>query len=209
MYVVIGVAAMAGGGQIFLHHAIGMAGATGQFRVVMAQREIGSIVVEYVFVPAIHRVATIALLAVFPGVDIRRFVATDAGGFLKLITLAGMAARAGNLCMQAAQVETGGGVVKLFARLPALGGVTGFALRTQRFFMEIIFFVAVHALGFGIAKFLALFVTAIAGERRVFALQGKARPLVAEGIDRHSDDVRIAPQVIGVASVTGFDAGLG
>ena len=90
MDIVIGMTAMAGGGQIFLHHPIGVAGTTGQFRMMMSQREIRRVVVEYMFIPTFHRVAAVALLAVFTRMNIRRFVTTYAGGFLKLIALTGV-----------------------------------------------------------------------------------------------------------------------
>ena len=208
MDVVIGVAAMAVGGQILLHHSVGMAGSAGQFRMMMPQREIRRIVVENMFIPTIYRVATITLLAIFAGVNIRRLVTADASGFLKLITLARVTPGTGNFSMHAAQVEAGGGVVELFALLPALRGMAGFAFGTQGFFMEVICFVTAHALRFSIAEFLTLFMTAGAGEGRVFAFQWKACPLVAEGIDRHCNNVGIAAQVIGMASVTRLDAGL-
>ena len=75
--------------------------------------------------------------------------------------------------------------------------------------MEVIFEVTARALGLGVAKLLIFLVAAATSERRVLAFQREARPLVAEGINGHSDDVSIATQVIGVTRLTGLDTGLG
>lgn len=121
MDVAVGVTTVAGRGDIFLDDAIGMAGATGQLRVMVAQRKIGGVVVEHALIPAVHRVAGVTLLAVFSSVDIGGLVTTDAGGFLKLIALPGVTTAARHLSVFAAQIEAGGGVVELLAFLPTLG----------------------------------------------------------------------------------------
>lgn len=102
MNVTIGMAAMASGRQVFLHHTIGVAGATGQVCVAVSQGEIRGVVVEHTLVPPVHRVAAIALLAVFTRMHIRRLMAAHAGGFFKLIALAGVTATTSHFCMETA-----------------------------------------------------------------------------------------------------------
>lgn len=175
----------------------------------VSQGEIRGVVVEHTLVPAVHRVAAIALLAVFTRMHIRRLMAAHAGGFFKLIALAGVTAATSHFCMETAQSKTGSGVIELQPLLPAMRGMTGAAFAPEGFFMEVIFEVAARALGLGIAKLLTFLVAAATSECRVFAFQRKACPLVAESINGHSDDVGIATQVIGVTGLTGLDTGLG
>ena len=119
--VAVGVTTVAGRGQVFLDYAIGVTGAAGQLRVMVAQRKIGGVVIENALLPTVDRVAGVTLFAVFASVNIGGFVAADAGGFLKLITLTGVTTAARHLSVFAAQIEAGGGVVELLAFLPALG----------------------------------------------------------------------------------------
>lgn len=165
MYVAVGMAAVAGHGGIFFDHTVGMTGATRQLRMVMTQGEIRAVVIENPLVPAVHRVAGFTLFAVFPGVHVGRFVAAHTGGLFKLIALAGVTAAAGHLAVQALKFETGGRVIELLALLPSLRRVAATALRAERAFVEVVLLVAARALGFGVAKFLALFMATGTGQR--------------------------------------------
>lgn len=51
--VAIGVTTVAGRGEVFLDNTIGVTGATRQFRVMVAQREISGVVVENALIPAV------------------------------------------------------------------------------------------------------------------------------------------------------------
>lgn len=128
--ITIGVTAMASGRQVFLHHTIGVAGATGQVCVAVSQGEIRGVVVEHTLVPTVHRVAAIALLAVFTRMYIRRLMAAHTGGFFKLIALTGVTATTSHFCMETAQGKAGGGVIELQPLLPAVGGMTGATFAT-------------------------------------------------------------------------------
>ena len=98
--IVVGVTAVAIHRRGFLHHTIGVACAARQFFMLMGQGKVRGAMVKNAFVPAVDGVAGITLLAVFASVHIRRFMATDTGGFLKLITLSNVAPAAGHLPVQ-------------------------------------------------------------------------------------------------------------
>lgn len=98
-------------------------------------------------------------------------------------------------------------MIEFQALLPAVRLVAGLTFRAQCAFMEIIFFMAARALGFSIAEFCAGFVAALTRQRRMFALQRKAGELMTKSVDRNSDNVGIAAEVIGMAGITRFDAG--
>lgn len=149
--------------------------------------------------------AGVTLFAVFAGVDIGGLVAADAGGFLKLITLAGVATAACYLRVFTAQIEAGGGVVELLPFLPALRCMAGFALGAQGALVEVILLVTARALRFRIAEFFALLVTIGARQGGVAAFQGEARPFMAECVYGNAHYVCIAAEVIGVTGIAGFD----
>ena len=94
------------------------------------QGEIRGVVVEHTLVPTVHRVAAIALLAVFTRMYIRRLMAAHPGGFFKLIALTGVTAATSHFCMETAQGKAGGGVIELQPLLPAVGGMTGATFAT-------------------------------------------------------------------------------
>lgn len=164
MYVAVGVAAVAGHGRIFLDHTVGMAGAAGQFRVLMTQGEIRAVVIENPLVPAVHRVAGFTLFAVFPGVHVGRLVATHAGSLFKLIALASVASAAGHLAVQPLKLESCRRMIELLAFLPPLRRVAATAFRAERALVKVVLLVATGALGFGVAKFLALFMATGTGQ---------------------------------------------
>lgn len=205
MDVAVGMTAVAGGGDIFLDYAVGMTGATGQFRVMVAQWKIRSVVIENALFPAVYRMARITLLAVFSGMDIGSLVAAGTGGFLKLIALAGVTAAACYLRVFSSKIEAGNGMVELLAFLPALRRMAGFALGAQCALVEVILLVTARALRFRIAEFFALLVTIGARQGGVSTLQGEARPFMAECIYGNAHYVCIAAEVIGVTGIAGFD----
>lgn len=85
--------------------------------------------------------------------------------------------------------------------------MTGFALGTEGAFVEVIFLVTAGALRFRIAEFFALLVTIGARQGGVSTFQWKTRPFMAERVYGYAHYVRIAAEVVGVTSVTRFDAG--
>lgn len=176
---------------------------------VMPQRKVGGVVIENPLVPSLHRVASVTLLTIFPGVHICRLMAANASRLFKLVALAGVAAAAGHLSMAAVQIKAGGGVIKLLTLLPTVGRMAGSTLGAERAFMEVVLLVTAGAHRFGVTKLRAFCVAAGTGEGGVFALQREASPLVAEGVDGDRDDIGIAAQVIGMTCVTRLDARLG
>lgn len=96
MDIVVRMAAVTGQRVIALHHPVAVAGATRQFAVTMHQGKVCGVVIENEVIPAIHRMAGIALLAILARMHVRCLVAAHTGGFLKLVPLAYMATAAGD-----------------------------------------------------------------------------------------------------------------
>jgi hypothetical protein len=93
--------------------------------------------------------------------------------------------------------------------LPGFRVMTGGAVLSQLALVRFLRLVARHAFARGLAEFLAVLVTTVAGNDRVRIPQRKVSGFVTEGLPVEFHDVSITPLMLHVtgAALSGFDAG--
>jgi len=178
-----------------------MAVVAGDLLVHAFQRETGLLVIELGGLPPLRRVALAALGAPLPVVHVIRLMAGAA--FLRRVAIAIAEVAGGALDLGVLVVQRKASLAVVIRHVMPRGGVVaGTAIASELAFVGFLLLVTGKAIGGGLSETLVRRMAAITGHVSVHALERVLGLRVVELLAAELDDVRIAPQMLGMTGMT-------